>query len=69
MKLNTAALRTIRERTGQSQTGLAELAGIDRANLAHIEAGRRKGTEAQIVALAHALKVPVTAIICDEVAA
>ncbi len=69
MKLNTEALRVIRERSGQSQTGLAELAGIDRANLAHIEAGRRRGTEAQIVALAHALKVPVTAIICDDEAA
>lgn len=66
MRLNTEALRAIRERSGQSQTGLAELAGIDRANLAHMEAGRRKGTEAQIVALARALKVPVTAILRDE---
>lgn len=66
MRLNTEALRAIRERSGQSQSGLAELAGIDRANLAHMEAGRRKGTEAQIVALARALKVPVTAILRNE---
>ena len=69
MKLNTTALRVIRERSGQSQTQTAALAGIDRANYAHIEAGRRKGTEAQIVAIAQALKIDVTAIIGAEVAA
>ena len=68
MRLNHEALRVIRERTGQSKTLTAELAGIDRANYSHIEAGRRNGTEAQIVALAVALKVPVTAII-DGIAA
>ena len=65
MKLNHTALKVIRERTGQSQTLTASLAGIDRANYAHIEAGRRPGTEAQIVALAGALKIDVTAILQD----
>ena len=69
MRLNTTALRTIRERTGQSQSQTARLAGIDRANYAHIEAARRKGTPAQIVAIAQALKIDVTAILLDEVAA
>lgn len=68
MKLNTEALKAIRERTGQSQSQTARLAGIDRANYAHIEAGRRKGTDAQIVAVAVALKVPVTALINAEAA-
>ncbi len=63
MKLNTAALRVIRERSGQSQSQTARLAGIDPSNYAHIEAGRRRGTEAQQVAIARALKVDLTAII------
>jgi len=69
MKLNATALRVIRERTGQSQTQTAKLAGIDRANYAHIEAGRRRGTPEQIVNIAQALKIDVTAIISDGVAA
>lgn len=69
MRLNHAALRVIRERSGKSQTLVAELAEIDRANYAHIEAGRRKGTEAQIVAIAHALQIPVDALLGPEVAA
>lgn len=68
MKLNTEALKVIRERSGQSQSLTARLAGIDRANYAHIEAGRRKGTDAQIAAVAVALKVPVTALINAEAA-
>ena len=68
MRLNTTALKVIRERTGQSQTQTAKLAQIDRANYAHIEAGRRKGTAEQIVSIAAALKIDVTAIIADEVA-
>ena len=62
MRLNHAALRVIRQRTGLSQAELADLAGIDRGNLAHIEAGRRRGTEAQIKSLAGALQVTVDAL-------
>jgi transcriptional regulator with XRE-family HTH domain len=69
MRLNHEALRIIRERSGQSQTETAKLANIDRANYAHIEAGRRRGTEAQVVAIAAALKVPVTAIIQESTGA
>lgn len=65
MRINHAALRIIRERTGLTQTLAAELAQIDRANYAHIEAGRRPGTPEQIKAIAVALQVPVTAIISD----
>lgn len=66
MRLNNAALRVIRERSGQSQTQTAKLAGIERANFAHIEAGRRRGTPAQIKAIAQALKCDVTAILLDD---
>lgn len=62
MKTNHAALRVIRKLSGYSQTDAAEMSGIDRPNYAHIEAGRRQGTDAQIVAIAHALNVPVQAI-------
>ncbi len=71
MRLNHDALRVIRERTGKSQTAVAADASIDRANYAHLEAGRRRGTEAQIKAIAVALQVPVTALLgpdLDEVA-
>ena len=65
MRINHTALRVIRERSGFSQTKAAEVADIDRANYAHIEAGRRPGTPEQIKAIAVALQVPVTAIISD----
>ena len=67
MRLNHAALRVIRERTGKSQTAVAEAAEIDRANYAHLEAGRRRGTEAQIVALANVLQIPVDALLGPEI--
>ena len=66
MKLNHAALRVIRERTGKSQSQVAELAGIDRSNYAHIEAGRRRGTEEQIKAFAEALQIPFDALLGPE---
>ncbi len=69
MRLNPTALRVIRERSGESASALAVAADMDPANYSRLEAGKRRGTEAQIVALAAALKVPVTAIIDSEVAA
>jgi transcriptional regulator with XRE-family HTH domain len=68
MRLNPTALRVIRERSGESAAALATAAGIDPANYSRLESGIRRGTEAQIVALAAALKVPVLAII-DGIAA
>lgn len=62
MQLNPSALRVIRERTGYSQTQLAELTGIERSALANMEAGRRKGTPEQLRILADALQVPITAL-------
>ncbi len=70
MRVNPPALRAIRERTGLTQSILAEQAGIDRANYAHIEAGRRPGSAVQIIAIASALGVAVGAIVTvDEVVA
>lgn len=66
MRINHSALRVIRERTGYSQTRVAELAAIDRANYAHIEAGRRHGTPEQIKAISVALQVPIDALLGPE---
>jgi transcriptional regulator with XRE-family HTH domain len=67
VQINTLALKAIRERTSLTQTALAGAASIDRANYAHIEAGRRGATAAQIQAIARALAVPVGAIaIADD---
>lgn len=63
MKVNAASLKAIRERTGFTQTTFAAEVGIARPNYAHIEAGRRPGTDEQIVRMARVLQVPVTAII------
>lgn len=63
MRINSSALRVIRERSGYTQSKAAELAGIDRPNYAHIEAGRRNGTPAQIKAIAQALQIPFDALL------
>lgn len=66
MRLNHLALRVIRERSGFTQSKAAQLAGIDRPNYAHIEAGRRKGTPEQIKSIALALDVPIPALLGPE---
>ena len=66
MRINHAALRVIRERTGYTQAKAAELAGIDRSNYAHLEAGRRPGTAEQVKKIATALDVPFTALLGPE---
>jgi transcriptional regulator with XRE-family HTH domain len=67
MRANGAAITAIRERSGLTKTDLATAAVIDRTHLHRIEIGERNGTEAQLLAIARALKVPVTAIIADPV--
>jgi transcriptional regulator with XRE-family HTH domain len=68
MRLNHAALRVIRERSGHKQSGIADLIEMDRGNYAHLEAGRRPGTPEQITACAAALQIPVDALLGPEVA-
>lgn len=62
MRLNGDALKAIRERTGLSITQLANASGVDRTVVTRLESGERRGTAAQLVALAQALNVPLTAI-------
>lgn len=63
MQLNPAALKALRERSGLTQTQLADTSGIRRDTLNHLEHGRRNASDTQIRDLAHALHVPVTALI------
>jgi transcriptional regulator with XRE-family HTH domain len=65
MRLNVEALKAIRERSGHSIASLAAEAGLSRPHLSNIESRTRTGSEDAICRLARALKVPVTAIICD----
>lgn len=71
MRVNGAALREIRERSGVSVTDLATAAEIKQSHLSNIEAGRRNASDDVIVKLARELKVPLPAIIAcpDERAA
>ncbi len=63
--INGSALRTIRERSGLSQTALAAAAGTDRSHLSNIESGRRNCSDELCVALAKALKVDLPSILSD----
>jgi len=64
MTINPVALRVIRERSGLTQSELARRTDLSQPHLANIEAGRRRASPATVKALAEALKVPVTALVC-----
>lgn len=62
MKLNTEALKALRQTGGDSQRSLAERAGISEYALNQIELGRAQPRDSTIKKLADALSVPVGAI-------
>ncbi len=66
MRVNPAALRVIRERSGLTVTMLADAAGIGQSHLSNIEAGRRQVSEPVALKLAQGLKCPLVAILWDE---
>lgn len=68
MKVNPEALKAIRLRTGETRTSLQNKSGVDRTVITRLETGERRGTPAQLKALAEALAVPITAISIQEVA-
>jgi transcriptional regulator with XRE-family HTH domain len=62
-------LRPLRERTGLSISELSRSSGVDRTVITRLESGERRGTPAQLKALAAALDVSLLAIaLMDEVA-
>lgn len=65
IKVNGEALKALRERSGYNQTEFAHVLKIDRAYLAHIEAGRRNPSPAVAQRMAQALKLPLAAILAD----
>ena len=62
-EVNPEALRNLRVKDGLSVTALAAKAGIGRAHLSNIEAGRRGCSPAALKRLAEALAVPVSALL------
>ncbi|UOO89773.1 helix-turn-helix domain-containing protein [Vitreoscilla massiliensis] len=56
-------VRQIRKEKGLSQEALADLAGIDRSYMGHIERGDQNITLTKIHQIADALKVPVINLI------
>jgi len=65
VRVNPEALRELRLRSGFTGTDLAEAAGINRAYLSHIEAGRKEPSPEVTRRLAAALKVRLVAILAD----
>lgn len=51
-------VRELREARGISQQGLADLSGLSKAYIGHIETGRRRLNEDTIASIASALNVP-----------
>jgi transcriptional regulator with XRE-family HTH domain len=56
------AIRTIRKEKGLSQEAFADLAGIDRSYMGHIERGERNITLTKIYQISDALEMTVPAI-------
>lgn len=73
-RTNGAAIRAIRQRSGLSIPALVALMAINGDtihpdSLSNIERGHRNASDATAEAIAKALKVPVVAILAEQVAA
>lgn len=66
MRINPAALRTIRQDRGVSLTDLADKVSCNRAHLSNVEAGRRQASPQLIRELADALKIDLFALLGPE---
>ncbi len=66
MRINGQALKAIRERSGLSQSALAELAGITQGRISEWESDSPPVRPATIAKVAEALVVPVTALLRAE---
>lgn len=65
MRINGAALRAIRERSGLTITALAQGVGISQPHLSNVELGRRTLASRVAVQIAAELRVPLAAILAD----
>ena len=57
-----SVIRELRKERGLSQEAFADLAGIDRSYMGHIERGEKNVTLSKIYQLSHALGVKVSAV-------
>jgi transcriptional regulator with XRE-family HTH domain len=62
---NGATIRSLREKDGYSQAGLAKAAGMTQANLSRIETEDQAPSLATLNRIARALAVPVVALLRD----
>lgn len=62
MRARPETLKVVRERTGETIAALSRKSGVDRTVITRLESGERRGTPAQLKALAAALQVPLTVI-------
>jgi len=58
-------VRQLRKGKGLSQEALADLAGIDRSYMGHIERGDQNITLTKIYQISEALKVPISNLISN----
>jgi transcriptional regulator with XRE-family HTH domain len=68
MRLNGAALRVIRERTGLSITAAAASAGVTQPTWSNWERGTRRATPANVVAICRVLRIEDKTAILAELA-
>ena len=68
MVVNGPALAAIRERSGLTQTELAQQTGVSQGRISEIESGEHNVRPGTAKALAEALAVPLVALIKSEVA-
>jgi transcriptional regulator with XRE-family HTH domain len=68
MRINVAALTSLREMAGMSQTELARRSGVAQTMVSAVERGARQASPATVKKLAEALGVPIPAIaaVADE---
>jgi transcriptional regulator with XRE-family HTH domain len=64
--LLSANIKRLREESGQSQKALAELSGVPRPTIAHLEAGQANPTLAVVLKVAAALGVRVDDLVQPE---
>lgn len=56
------AIRELRKDRGLSQEAFADLAGIDRSYMGHIERGEKNVTLTKVYQIANALQIPVSSL-------
>lgn len=67
VNVNPVSFKTIRELTGFTQAELGRRTGISQGHISQIEAGQKRPRPQTVRTLAHALGVPVGALLTSDV--